>query len=439
MSTQPRNALEIVRRRERLVERVREEHPGIDGVILLFAGLEREPFNFRQESSFFYLTGLTEPGLALAIALDGISTLYTPNYDGKRAQWMPTSDELSSDLLRKQGIDGLKEWGEPCATYQFYPFFTAAESVNLVADLRAVLKAGKKIFTLCPDSPSGYVDQRQLLARLEQFVPGLRAACVDIAPIVAQIRRIKSMDEVQAIIKAIEITQTAQEAAAGLIRADQAEYAVQAGIEYVFTDSGAMRPGFPSIVGSGPNSTVLHYTINERTMQAGDVVVVDIGAELDYYSADLTRTYPVSGQFSKRQREIYKLVLECQAYVADLAREGLWLINKKVPEESLHHLACAFFERHGYEKYFAHGLGHFLGLDVHDVGDYSIPLQEGDVITLEPGLYLPDEEIGVRIEDNYLIAKKGAVCLSEDLPKDPDAVERMVKQDVGSLAEHDDA
>ena len=158
-------------------------------------------------------------------------------------------------------------------------------------------------------------------------------------------------------------------------------------------------------------------------------MVVDVGAEYDYYCADLTRTYPVSGSFTKRQKELYNLVLDTQEYVAKLAKPGMWLSNKEKPEKSLHHLAKKFLDdRGGYGKYFVHGIGHFLGMDVHDVGDIKEPLQDGDVFTLEPGIYIPEENIGIRIEDNYWIAKDGAVCLSESLPKKPDEIEAMMEE-----------
>jgi len=163
-------------------------------------------------------------------------------------------------------------------------------------------------------------------------------------------------------------------------------------------------------------------------MKNDDLVVVDIGAEFEHYCGDITRTYPVSGRFTKRQREIYDIVLECQQYIEMLAKPGMWLSNKDKPEESLNHLAREFFKERGYDQYFLHGLGHFLGLDVHDVGDYSEPLQIGDVITIEPGLYIAQEQLGVRIEDNYWIVEDGVVCLSEHLPKDADEIEKLIVQ-----------
>ena len=208
---------------------------------------------------------------------------------------------------------------------------------------------------------------------------------------------------------------------------------VQAGLEYMMTGAGA-KPSFPSIVASGKNSTILHYSPSERIIKKGDLVVVDIGAEYNYYCADLTRTYPVSGKFTPRQRELYQLVLDTQSYIADVAKPGMWLKNKANPEQSLHHLAVSFLKERGYEQYFIHGIGHYLGIDVHDVGTYETPLQEGDVITIEPGLYLPEEKIGIRIEDNYWIVKNGAICLSEELPKSLEEIERIMQTTVGAPA-----
>ena len=163
-------------------------------------------------------------------------------------------------------------------------------------------------------------------------------------------------------------------------------------------------------------------------MRNGDLVVVDIGAELGMYAADITRTYPVSGTFSKRQRELYDIVLATQQHIADISKPGLWLSNKEHPDKSLNHLARQFLQKYGYDKYLPHGIGHFLGLDVHDVGDYSVPLQAGDIITIEPGIYIPEEGIGIRIEDDYWVVEDGVVCLSDGLSKEARDIEQMVQQ-----------
>jgi Xaa-Pro aminopeptidase len=190
-------------------------------------------------------------------------------------------------------------------------------------------------------------------------------------------------------------------------------------------------------VATGGNATILHYTMNTDVLLDGQLVVVDIGAAFGNYCADLTRTYPVSGRFTSRQKELYNLVLETQEYVERIAKPGMYLVNKDHPEKSLHHLAKKFLDDRGYGAYFTHGIGHYLGLDVHDVGDYSKPLSEGDIFTIEPGLYIPQEKIGIRIEDDYWMSKDGLVCLSELLPKKAEDIEAMVQEEFDEEIELD--
>jgi Xaa-Pro aminopeptidase len=148
-----------------------------------------------------------------------------------------------------------------------------------------------------------------------------------------------------------------------------------------------------------------------------------------HYCADITRVFPVSGTFSKEQKKLYEIVLATQELVADSVRSGMYLSNEKEQEISLQHIAIKFLQKQGYDKYFIHGIGHYLGLDVHDVGSRAVPLQEGDVITIEPGIYMPQESVGIRIEDNYwVIADAPPVCLSEAIPKMVGEVEDMVQQ-----------
>jgi len=231
------------------------------------------------------------------------------------------------------------------------------------------------------------------------------------------------------IRRAIKNTVHAQRAAAWAIGDGVREAEVQACLEYVMIRAG-MRPCFPSIVASGRNGTVLHYDDNTDVMRAGELVVVDIGAACGHYCADISRTYPVSGRFTARQRELYDVVLQTQEHVARLAGPGMWLVNKQDPTVSLHHHAQDFLDRAGYGHYFPHAIGHSLGLDDHDAGDRQSSLHEGDVMTIEPGVYIPDEEIGIRIEDDYVIGPDGAICLSQQLPKEPGEVEALMRKTV---------
>ena len=205
------------------------------------------------------------------------------------------------------------------------------------------------------------------------------------------------------------------------------EYELEAVIEFNFRLGGAERVGFPSIVGSGPNSVVLHYDKSRRAMEAGDLVVMDIGAEYSYYSADVTRTIPVSGRCTKRQREIYDLVLGAQEAGLKAVKPGNTLLD-------VDRAARSYLKEHGAAacgakncaEHFVHGVGHWLGMDVHDVGEYAVPLEPGMVLTVEPGIYLIDEEIGVRIEDDVLVTESGYELLSGASPRHPDQIEALM-------------
>jgi Xaa-Pro aminopeptidase len=423
-------------RRKKFIEAVRDQHVGKKGAIVLFGSFEGERVAFRQESSIFYLSGIQEPGIVLFLDLNGRTTLYVPNCIENRSKWVFSSIPLIQENAQKLGFDEIRTLGSVCAGYQFHPFFPREEYSDLLAVFEALARDNKSIFTFVPDNAYEYAEQRLLVQRLREFVPTIAPQLVDVSSIIASMRRSKDMHEIDQMYKAVEITVVAQEAAASAIADGLRECEAQASLEYIMTSSGA-RTSFPSIVASGKNSTVLHYNNNNGVMKNGDLVVVDIGAEFAGYAADLTRTYPVSGHFTKRQRDVYTSVLETQEYIAGLAKPGMWLSNADQPDQSLNHLARAFLAKKGYDKYFPHGIGHFLGLDVHDVGDRMQPLQEGDIITIEPGIYIPEEQIGIRIEDDYWIVADGAVCLSENLPKGPAEIEFMVQQSLEDADESD--
>lgn len=410
-----------------LISMLAQEYPKTQGAVVLFAGFESGAAPFRQESSFYYFTGINEPGAVVIFNLNGKSTLYVPNHGATRANWVHTPVALTQENAKKLGFDAVTTLGQPLPGYQLYPFSDLKYYDALTADLNSLIKSGDKIFTLMPENASEYVEQRWMIERLNSVVANLKSSCVDISEFAALMRRKKDMGEIEKMYKAAEITILAQGAAAQSISDGVRECEVQASLEYMFTGSQA-QAAFASIVASGKNSTVLHYHVNGDELKNGQLVVVDIGARYQNYCADLTRTYPVSGAFTKRQKEIYNMVLECQEYIAGLAKPGMWLNNSQKPEQSLHHLAKKFFEQRGYGKYFIHGIGHFLGMDVHDVGDSQQPLQDGDVFTIEPGLYIPEEQIGIRIEDNYWLVKDGVVCLSESLPKRADDIEAFMQE-----------
>ena len=423
-------------RRKELVENIKNDFPHAQGVVILFAAFEHGSEKFKQDKTFYYYTGLNEAGAVLVIDLNAKSTLYIPNYLEKRAQWMILPEALVKRDPKGLRVDAVELLGDECAGYELNPYFSEREYAHMISFIKDTIERDGSLFTTIPDNGYEYISPRVSLNHLQKFIPELRTSLIDISPLIAAARRRKDVGEVERIYRAIEITELAHESAIQVIKHDALEAEVQASLEYMMIASHA-RTSFPSIVASGKNGTVLHYHHNTGRLKDGDVVVVDIGAEFNNYCADLTRTYPVSGSFSKRQKELYQIVLDTQEYIASIAEPGMWLKNKDKADQSLHHLAVKFLAQRGYDKYFPHGIGHYLGLDVHDVGDYSVPLHEGDVITIEPGIYIPEEGIAIRIEDNYWITKDGAVCLSENLPKSIADIEQYMQQVLKESSEDD--
>ena len=257
----------------------------------------------------------------------------------------------------------------------------------------------------------------------------------DLAPAIGQLRVVKSPAEIERITQAIEITAAGHRAARALIArgAGRNECEVEAEILAEFRRQGA-KLAFPCIVGAGVNATVLHYEDNNRVMQAGDLVVVDIGARWGHYCGDITRAYPVGGRFSPRQREIYAQALAAHEQVVASYRPGedtLKTLNdrcKQIMKDSPLRGKDGAGVEQTMEVFMPHGITHHLGLYVHDVGDPEPPLTPGNVITIEPGLYIPSEGIGARIEDDYLVTATGLQRLGPPLEKEADAVEHAMEE-----------
>jgi len=259
----------------------------------------------------------------------------------------------------------------------------------------------------------------RILRMVADRVPG--SVIEDRSEILASMRAAKSRGEVALIQRAVDITTSGFEVLMRTVRPDKTEFEVQEAIEHAYKSHGARSLAFQTIVGGGRNSTVLHYVANNQTLTDGDLVCVDSGAVFGGYAADVTRTVPVSGTFSKRQREIYELVLRAETAAIKAVRPGLTLAE-------IDDTARAVIDGAGYGDHFIHSIGHHLGLETHDVTPDQ-PLKAGAVITIEPGIYLPEEALGVRIEDDVLVTPAGAKNLSAKIPRTVAAVEKaMVEQ-----------
>jgi Xaa-Pro aminopeptidase len=408
-------------RRTALAHLVKNAYPQQAGVVVLFASYEHPRHPFWQDSTFYYFTGLAhEPGAVAVIDLDGHTTVYLPQFSGNRSQWVCEGATCDEACAQRLGFDSIKPLGNAMPGYAPNQLFSREAHCHVLETIKQEITQGGTLFMMMTPSNNNYA-QLYSFNRWCVWEPHFEEKVVNIASLIGQLRRKKDAHELSCMQRAIDITIEAYSAATALIKPGISEAEVEAAIAQVVHKAQA-RYAFPPIVASGKQGTILHYERNNQTMQADDLIIIDIGASWNGYAADLSRTYPVSGTFTERQKFLYQTVLEAQQHVIKNIRPDMWISNRECPEQSLHHIACEFLKKYDLDRYFVHGIGHFLGLDVHDVGDTKIPLQEGDVITVEPGIYIRDEGIGIRIEDDVLVTSTGAECLSKALPR---AIERI--------------
>ncbi len=391
------------------------------GIVLIRSADPRPSFlhpqdtDFRQNNNFYYLTGLEEPNSWLVMfkteAGPGKAVLYLPERNPLSESWTGPRLGPGAEAVRRTGITEVR----PVTEFE----------EEVVARLRSgwALQEYKWL----------YLQMGQETAETEELVElaleSMRTIS-DVGPLLAELRVVKDSVELARLRRAIEITAEAQREAMKAVRPGMHEYELEAVIEYVFHARGAERVGYPSIVGSGPNSVILHHNKNRRRMEEGELVVVDVGAEYGYYTADVTRTFPVSGKFTERQRAIYELVLGTQKTVIDSIRPGIRVAQ-------LEQFARRYMREHSdglcgdksCDRYFRHGLGHWIGMDVHDVGGYGRLLEPGMVLTIEPGIYLAEESLGVRIEDDVLVTEDGHEVLSAGAPKTVEEIEALMREE----------
>jgi len=398
------------------------------GAVLLFASNEAEGpndlYGYRSDDYFFYLSGWSEPGAALLIVGAANSAdhsyteiLFLPNHNPSQENW--TGPKLGTDNPDASKLTG----------------FDHVEILdNLRSELVRLLPLKKAtIFTdiVADDETSNSTAPLDWLKRANAFPVGV--SFQDVRPMLASLRTYKDSGEIERIRHATDASIAAHFAAMHTVKPGITEREVSALMQYEWGKRGCERPAYAPIVGSGLNSTVLHYSEDSGTMQSGELVVIDAAGEYSMYASDITRTLPVSGKFTARQREIYDIVLGAQQAAAAAFRSGKSHLKRDQPD-SLHDVAYNYINTHGKDlhgealgKYFIHGLGHYVGLNVHDTGDYDVPLGPGTVFTLEPGIYIPEEKLGVRIEDILYVDQDGKLInLTGDLPHTADDVERSM-------------
>jgi Xaa-Pro aminopeptidase len=381
---------------------------------------------FRQAPEFFYLTGVELPNAILVLRPEEDSeALFLPQRDENVERWTGPKWGPGEDAAEALGFDEVLSVGPSEVVLDARRRPVAGFEGKLQGWLSG---PNAELWTTLPAVPSSseLPPTHRFIARLRDRIPSF--AVRDLTHHLDRLRMVKDAGEIALMRHAIAATIEGQRQAARLIGPGITEGAVDGAVYAAFRGAGAEGLAFPSIVGSGFNATTLHYDQNVDVCRDGELVVVDIGARYGYYCGDITRTYPVSGRFTERQRAIYDLVLEAHDRAAEAIRPGVSVFDlRKIAYETIDgsDLRDTSGERLG--QYFIHGLGHGLGLEAHDPHSDEMPLEEGMVITNEPGIYLPDEGLGVRIENDHLLTADGNENLSADLATSAADIEALMK------------
>jgi Xaa-Pro aminopeptidase len=400
------------------------------GVAILFASEEPvlDFMPYRQDADFYYLTGWTEPGAALLLVGGNAQAGKSAGY--KEILFLATRDP------RREKFTGTKLDATS-------PGVAAATGVDQIADL-----------TTLPNVLNRLISADWRLARKLWTQPEAKAANAlmsftsatlgiemlplhDATTMVTPLREVKDAGEIDLLKKASSASIVAQKVMMKSVKPGETERDVAGKMTAAWLENGCERPSYAPIVGSGMNSTTLHYSDNSRTMQDGDIVVVDAACEFSMYASDITRTVPANGHFTARQREIYEIVLGSQKAAIEAFVSGKSTVNDRDRKDpnSLDTAAYNYINTHGKDlhgkplgEYWLHGLGHMVGIDVHDPADYPAVLKPGMVFTIEPGVYIPEEKLGVRIECDFLVGEDGKLIdLDADLAHTADEVEAAMQ------------
>lgn len=399
-----------------------------NAAVLIFAGTEaagqNDLYGFRQDDNFYYLTGWTEPGAAVLIApareaangnpaLHYTEILFLPAHNPTQERW--TGPKLGAE--------------NPKA-----PEITGVEHVEVLDRLRDEL-----VRVLPAPMADLYVNSGDISASSMDWLTRTNAfpnyiSVQDASPLISSLRVRKDAGEIELIRKATNASMAGHVAAMKAMHPGTGERQIAALMQYEFEKRGCERPAYAPIVGAGLNSTVLHYSEDDGPIRDGDVVVMDVAGEYSMYASDITRTLPANGHFTPRQREIYDIVLGAQQAAIDAFKSGKSTLTRS-GENSLYKVAYDYINSHGKDlhgqplgQYFIHGLSHYVGLNVHDAGDYNQPVGPGMVFTIEPGIYIPEEKIGIRIEDIFCVDATGKLIrLTEGLPRAAGEIEAAMQ------------
>jgi Xaa-Pro aminopeptidase len=401
----------------------------VGGVVVLFAGTENDGpndlYGFRQDDNFFYLSGSVEPGGALLIAsaVDAqgdkaarpyTEILFLPPRNFTQEKWTgPKLGAENPEAPKITGFDHVEDMGQ------------------LPNDVARYVSGAHPVLYTDVDADGETSASYKPLQFMKRFNAYLTFQ--DVKPMIWSLRTTKDAGEAALIRKAVDASVAAHFAAFKAVKSNVNEREISALMQYEWGKRGCERVAYAPIVGSGYYSTVLHYSDDDNVMKSGDVVVIDAAGEYSMYAADITRTLPINGHFTARQREIYDIVLGAQQAAMAAFQSGKSNLRRGTAD-SLYQVAFDYINTHGKDlhgqplgQYFIHGLSHYIGLNVHDANDYTVPLGPGMAFTIEPGIYIPEENLGVRIEDDFYVDPDGKLIkLSRALPSGADEVERLM-------------
>jgi Xaa-Pro aminopeptidase len=437
---------ELAKRRSAVAQKMEDK-----SVMVLFSAEPKLYTNdvdyvFRQENNLYYLTNLKQSRATLVIRKSGADVSYSLYIPKRNPQFETWNGKMYSneDVERISGIKNIKYVDE---------LEPALKALREKADANV-----QNVYLLLPHTEQDSDGQREFRQEndLAKQLSGYKV--INAQPMFADLRHIKSPYELKLLQHAIDITTEAQMRAIAMAGRAKMEYEVQAEVEYVFRRRNADFWGYPSIVGCGPNATTLHYEESQGPVQPGNLLLMDVGAEYDHYTADVTRTFPVNGKFSKEQAEIYQIVYDAQEAAARATKPGATMQQvgdaaAEVIKDGLFRLGLITNKNSDqYRIWYMHGLGHWLGMNVHDVGRYGIPLKPGMTFTNEPGIYIRDDalnylpdtaewkdfvakvkpafekykNIGVRIEDDMVVTDGGVEWMTKNLPRKLEDVEAFI-------------
>jgi len=407
---------DVKSRREKIIDSLEES-----SMLILYSGKSPiksadETYSFSPDRNFYYFTNLDIENAYVVICKTNSKTiekLFIERNDPKIARWV-------GEKPSKEHCSKFSKIGEEDISFLDELYGGIGENLSRFNIKNVYLQLKNPHW-------DNMTKEKQLAQEIQRLFPYVTIK--DASTKIAELRTIKDEEEINNIKKAIQIT---KEGILNLIKNSKPgmyEYELEAYFDFSLRKNGVKDFAFKPIVASGPNSTILHYSANERKTEEGDLVLLDLGAQYNYYSGDISRTFPISRRFSPRQAEIYQIVLNTQKEVESQAKPGLTLfelneIAKKSLGEGCKKIGLIKNDEE-LPKYYFHSVSHFLGLDTHDVGDRNIPLKPGMVITNEPGLYIEEEGIGVRIEDDLLITENGCENLAGEIPKEIEEIERI--------------